>query len=186
MGKVSSELLHRWSVCQGCGADRSIFRSHSECRRHHDGIRQVTDLQIAVTSALGHVYFSLSGFSQKIPLSLLPGCLNAGAIQGAPNIIPWWDMRHRKELESAIRHQARTGEAEFHPRIVPGDFITNPRIPWLGDVGEMAERMLQKRFIEPAQSAYVPAVDPLGGFDGQSLWDGLGALGAAIVSYSCL
>jgi len=144
----------------------------------------VTDLQIAVTSALGHGYFSLSGFSQKIPLSLLPGCLNAGAIQGAPNTIPWWDMRHKKELESAMRHQARTGEAGFHPRIAPGDFITNPRIPGLGDVAEMAERVLYKRFIEPAQSTYVSTVDPLGEFDEQGLWDGLSALGAAMMSCS--
>lgn len=63
VGKVSSELLHRWRVCQGCGADRSGFKPPSECRRHHDGIRQVTDLQIAVTSALGHGYFSQSGRS---------------------------------------------------------------------------------------------------------------------------
>jgi hypothetical protein len=94
----------------------------------------LAELQVAVTSALGHGYFSLSGFSQKIPLSLLPGCLDAGAAKGEANVIPWWDVRYGKELESAIRHHASTGEAGFHPRIVARDFITSRRIPWLGDL----------------------------------------------------
>lgn len=164
LGKRPKDLMERWMACQCCGTFRAESNGCFSWCPDAGSDAAVVALQRTVTSALLHGHFFLGGFSQQIPLALLPGALTAGGYPGEADTTPLHDVRHRKELESAIRYHKRSGYEGFQPRVALGS-MTTYRIPWIGDASELAERVLYSRFICPALNAGVGQNNRIDGSD---------------------
>ena len=143
------DLMGKWMACQRCGTLRTEDNGSFSWRTDDGSSGDVVALQRTVTSALLHGYFFLAGFPQQIPLALLPGALTAGGYPSETDMALLHDIRHRKELESAIRYHQRSGYEGLKPRNSLGE-MTTYRIPWVGDASELAEKILYVRFVIPA------------------------------------